>query len=113
MSSRDASAAGAATEEIDRAAFANKLDGGFPDFRLADGFDDDIKVSFANRLDDIPIFADVKDFFRAQTLRGLQAVMAAVPPTLTRQPKFLASGDKHEANRTRADNQDILAGAQI
>jgi hypothetical protein len=40
---RDGSAGGATAKEVDAAAFADELDGRFPDFRLADGFDDGVE----------------------------------------------------------------------
>ena len=105
----------AAAKKIHRAALAHEMHAGFPRFRPSDRFNHRVKIRLrrlANFRGQIPAFADVNRLARAQPPRRFQP-RRAPPGHRHVAAEILGQRDEHQANRSRADDEHILAGAQF
>src|SRR6185312_249057 len=112
---RDGGAGGAATEKVYGAAFADEVDAGFPNGRIPNGFNDDIKVifgGFADFGDEVVAVADVDDVIGTEFFGGVQADGAAAGDG-DGAADFFCERDKHETDGAGAEHEDVLAGAQF
>jgi len=104
----------AAAEEVNRAAFSNHLEGFFPGFRNADGFNGDVDTAIVGResarfADGFANAAGLDDVFRTELTRCFN-----LPVVLDDSDGF-ASGESsdvehHQAERAAADDGDGGAG---
>ena len=113
MSSCTFGPAGAATEEIDGAAFANHVDGPFPGFGLADGFDDDVAAALlrrqrAHRIDYVLGLCGLNDFVRAHLFGGFDLAVALDDGNHI-APDGAGDLDEHQADGAAAEDGDGVA----